>query len=303
MRTAASNLFKSASKHCFKILLVVLLVAINTQPGQAAGYAVAKVPTPVINTPDFRGVFGGKDGKSLKTDACGQVRAMEFIALPGTGFKILEQIPGEAPVYRVETEEYPVGSGKQLYIDSRFVHLSDQPPRPRERRLPAAKEIIALLEQAQGLPYVWGGNVSSGIDQLFEFSYRGEFKPLDRNKLALAGLDCSGLLYQATNGWTPRNTSQLVTFGKSVPIAGKNAAEIAGQLRPLDLIVWNGHIIIVLDDKRAIESRLACQKPGNGGVVVTPLRQRLAQLIATRRPADQWDGDHSRGRFVVRRWL
>jgi cell wall-associated NlpC family hydrolase len=119
----------------------------------------------------------------------------------------------------------------------------------------------------------------------------------------LAGLDCSGLLYSATGGWTPRNTSQLITFGDSVAVAGKHSAEIAALLKPLDLIVWNGHVIIVIDRQTAIESRLECGKAGNGGVQVSSLSQRIAEIMRTRHPVNSWpNGKKQRDIFVVRRW-
>jgi hypothetical protein len=87
-------------------------------------------------------------------------------------------------------------------------------------------------------------------------------------------------------------------------VAGKSAAELAGLLEPLDLIVWNGHVIIVLDRETAIESRLECGRPGNGGVVTTPLKQRLAEIMRTRRPVDAWPAGSKPGNiFVVRRWF
>jgi cell wall-associated NlpC family hydrolase len=125
----------------------------------------------------------------------------------------------------------------------------------------------------------------------------------EQDRFLLAGLDCSGLLYQATGGWTPRNTAQLLLFGEAVDIAGKSSREIATVLQPLDLIVWNGHVIIVLDQQTAIESRLECGKPGNGGVKMTPLSQRLAEIARTRRPVNSWPkGSKQNDLFVVRRW-
>ena len=137
------------------------------------------------------------------------------------------------------------------------------------------------------------------LAELFYNGIRGD----DTKRLTLAGLDCSGLLYQATGGWTPRNSSRLISFGQGVAISGKQAPEIAALLQPLDLIVWNGHVIIVLDRQTAIESRLQCGKPGNGGVVMTPLPQRIAEIMRTRRPVNSWpEGKKSRDIFVVRRW-
>jgi hypothetical protein len=151
---------------------------------------------------------------------------------------------------------------------------------------------------------VWGGNVQNGISELVGLYYGGSVPDTARNHLTLAGLDCSGLLYQATGGATPRNTSRLVFFGNPVAVAGKTLEEIAGSLEPLDLIVWSGHVIIVLDRETAIESRLECGKKGTGGVVTTALRKRLKEVMKTRRPVDDWPkSGNVRNVFVVRRWF
>lgn len=288
----------------WRFLLLVIFFCCRATPGEGADYGVARGATPVLATAAFSTVFGGRDGMTLKTDRCGLVRELEFIALGGTVFRILAEVKGvPAPVYRVETNEYPAPAGRALYVDSRFIEPRTTEPPQRPRKLPAAREVIASLMGAMGNPYVWGGNLSSGVPELAGRFYRNVIPDDSRNKLLLAGVDCSGLLYQATNGWTPRNTSELVTFGRGLAVAGATAAELAGRLQPLDLIVWNGHVIIVLDRETAIESRLVCGKPGNGGVVTTPLAKRLAEVMRTRRPVDAWpEGGRGQGVFVVRRW-
>ncbi len=285
------------------LIFLMLVVPAQLSYGQSAPFAVVRLAAPLLNTPDFSPVFGGKDRRSLKSDRCGQVRELEYIALPGTVFRILEKLRrGATTVYRVESEEYPAPAGIRLYLDSRFVELESAPPPQRTRVLPEREQVVAALKASLGSGYVWGGNLQAGVPQLEEWFYAG-ISPDDRGRLTLAGLDCSGLLYQATGGWTPRNTSQLITYGQPVAITGRTAAEITRLLEPLDLIVWNGHVIIVLDHQTAIESRLECGKPGNGGVVATPLKQRLAEIMRTRRPIDSWPADGKRrDSFVVRRW-
>lgn len=286
-----------------RILALLMLFFPRLLLAQPAGYGVVTHSSPVLNTPQFALVFGGKDGVSLKTDRCGQVRELEFIALPGTVFRILEkQKLGASTVFRVETDEYPAVPGGGLYLDSRFLIIQDEVPPPRKRVLPSRESIIAALKKGIGSPYVWGGNLQNGVPELAEWFY-GKFRPERGAQLTLAGLDCSGLLYQASGGWTPRNTSQLVGYGRSVAVAGKKVEHILPLLEPLDLLVWNGHVVIVLDRETAIESRLVCGKPGNGGVVATSLAERLNGIMRTRRPADVWpDGGRSKDVFVVRRW-
>lgn len=287
----------------FIIIFLTILMPAQVSYCRTAIFGVARQNTPVLNSTDFAGIFGGKDGSVLKSDRCGQVRELEFIALAGTVFRILEeQKRGKVLIYRVETEEYHAPAGIRLYLDSRFLELRNHAPPARGRLLPAREQVTAELKKSLGSAYVWGGNVRGGVPELVEWFY-GAVKPFDRERLTLAGLDCSGLLYQATGGWTPRNTSQLVAYGRAVAVAGKKNDEIIPLLQPLDLIVWNGHVVIVLDRETAIESRLECGKPGNGGVVTTPLAQRLREIMRTRRPLDAWPGGNkSKDVFVVRRW-
>lgn len=286
------------------LILILLFGYACPVPSAATEYGVALTAAPVLNTPDFKAVFGGLRGQVLKVDRCGQVRELEFIALPGTVFTILKrQRSGTSDIYQVETDEYPAPSNVRLYIDARFLKLQHAAPPPRGPLLPPGEEIVSALRAFVGSPYVWGGNVPEGVSGLAEWFFKGVSAD-ERGRLTLAGLDCSGLLYHATGGWTPRNTSQLLTYGLGLEIAGKTPAEIVTMLQPLDLIVWNGHVIIVLDRQTAIESRLECGKPGNGGVVMTPLSQRMAGIARTRSPVDAWQGDKNRRDiFVVRRWL
>jgi hypothetical protein len=287
------------------LLLFLMYTCCHAIVVDAASYGVARSAAPVLNTPAFNPVFGGRDGKTLKTDRCGQVRELEFIALPGTVFSIREGFrDGAATVFRVETDDYPLPAGAKLFVDSRFIELREEKPLPRTRKLPPAAEILGALSASIGSPYVWGGNLAGGVPELIELFYGGGVPAAAKRQLTLAGLDCSGLLYQATGGWTPRNTSQLVSYGRGVPIAGKTYEAVARLLEPLDLIAWNGHVLIVLDRNSIIESRLECGKQGHGGVMTTGLRQRLAEIMRTRRPVDNWlAAKKQRDVFVVRRWF
>jgi hypothetical protein len=287
----------------FQVLLIIFLFEYSCTGAGAVEYGVALTATPVMNIPDFSPVFGGKNGKILKTDRCGQVRELEFIALPGSVFTILKRKhSGSREICQVETKEYEAPFHVPLYVDNRFLRMQRVMPAERSRSLPLQNEIVATLRNTVGIPYVWGGNIPGGIPELEAWFYRG-IRAADKKRLTLAGLDCSGLLYYSTGGWIPRNTSQLLTFGQSVVISGKLSAEIALLLQPLDLIAWNGHVIIVLDQQTTIESRLECGSSGNGGVILTPLTLRLAEIMRIRRPVDDWpDANKYTDIFVVRRW-
>ena len=290
----------------FLTLFLSLLLPAGVFAAGPPTYAVARLPTPVFSTPDLGSLFGGADGATLRLDRCGQLRSLEFVALPGTVFTVDGVLPGgPAPVYRVRSADYPYPKESGYFIDARFVDTTAVRPPERPRRLPEKETVIAGLVSAVGSRYVWGGNRRAGIPELLSLYPPRSTRDLGadvRELWQLRGVDCSGLLYEATAGFTPRNTSALTGFGRGVSIAGLGAAEIASRLEPLDLIVWNGHVLIVIDRERVIESRLVCGAAG--GVVMTPLSERLVQIMKTRRPVNDYGEKEEGGRrtFVVRRW-
>ena len=282
-----------------KILYIFLFLIISNgcqSQSDQPRYAIAILNTPVLNTGDFESVFGGRNGSSVKVDKSGLIREMEFIAFPNTVFEILEVIPkGDYNIYKITTDDYPYNSS-DLFIDSRFVKTLDTLPEQRELVLPDKKEILEKLNSLDGYGYMWGGNYGDGIEQLLEF-YQPASEPDVHTKdlWSLKGVDCSGLIYQATNGSTPRNTSTLINYGEGLDIAGKSASQIAAMLQPLDLIVWSGHVIIVYDENTVIEST------GDAGVHKSDLTSRLKSIMREKTPVNDWDSTSGK-RFVVRRW-
>ena len=264
-------------------------------------YARAEMPTPVLNTADFRSVFGGSDGKTLQRDSQGLIRAVEFIALPGTSFQIENSfMVNGTKIYQVRTADYPPQK-TGLYVDSRFVSVSSEPLPIRAKKMPPKNQILEKMASRQGLRYVWGGNISQGIPQMFQFYPPSQrIPPESENMWALHGLDCSGLLYEAANGATPRNTSDLISFGKPVAIQGLTPTKIAAKLQPLDLITWKGHVIIVLDKTHTIESCMGCSP--TGGVTIRNLRAVLEEVMSARQPFNQYPAKSSAKPFVIRRW-
>jgi hypothetical protein len=281
----------------------------KTTRGIPSLFAVAALPTPVLHTPDFHFVFGGKDGTTLHLDKTGIIREVEFIALPQTVFKIEDTISlGNTTIYKITTDEYPYPSTRGYFIDSRFVTTTDREPVPRPKILPTKEAIIKNLLSAEGSRYLWGGNYREGIPQMLSFYCPSS--PLSQEVKAqwtLQGIDCSGLLYEATHGCTPRNTSSLIAYGEPVKIAGLNTEQIIKKLEPLDLMVWAGHVIIVLDKERTIESRLDydTQQEGNqGGVRIRTPQAVVNEILKERIPVNSYDEEveKEKQKFVIRRW-
>lgn len=275
----------------------------SNSPGaqtKEARYAVAVLPTPVLNTPDFNSVFGGSDGKTLKLTPKNLIEEVEFIALPHTVFVIEEtMMKGSREILKVSTKDYPYHAVSGYYIDSRFVEKRYEKPQERRRKLPDKNTIIKglLSPELLGAIYVWGGNYSKGIPEMLEFYKPSSPLPDDvLKRWTLKGVDCSGLLYEATGGYTPRNTDSLFSFGMPVDIKGLSPDEIAKKLKPLDLIVYDRHVLIVLSSTEVIES--AATK----GVAASSLIQTLKGLGKNLQPMNEVSVSPDHKGFVVRRW-
>jgi hypothetical protein len=252
-------------------------------------YAIARFPTPVLNTPEFSTCFGNSE---LPLDAQQLLRPVETVLLPNSKIELMHNV--DSLIWQIRTEEYP-GS---YYIDERFVAFVEDSHPERTRTLLPVDVLVKDLQTQIGLRYIWGGNWPKGIPELLEWYCpcidHAERNPLIYETWQLRGVDCSGLLYYVTNGYTPRNTSQLVNWGKSVAIAEKSSEAIARTLSPLDLIVWQGHVLIALDPHTVIES-----KPGVG-VVISSLSMRLEEILSARKPVNSYINDQPS--FVIRRW-
>ncbi|HNA62779.1 MAG TPA: hypothetical protein PKW79_06860 [Rhabdochlamydiaceae bacterium] len=217
--------------------------------------ASANLPTPIYNTAKIPFAH-----LPLIKDSQGRLMALETIALPGTRFRCIAEKDGSV---QVETAEYP--SSDPLYVDKRFLIYGDV--EGRQKVLPSPNTILQWIQSCKGSRYLWGGNWNQGIPILQDF-YPG----LDKDEF-LQGVDCSGLLYQATNGCTPRNTSQLCSFGEELKIQHLSPEEMVKYLQPLDLMVWRGHVLIVVSPGRFIESRI------DQGVVESDFEPRYREAI------------------------
>ena len=278
------------------IIIIVIMTTLSAL-SQDFYYAVAKEPTPVLNSPDFEAVFGGNDGMTVKTDNSGLIREMEYIALPGTVFELLGEFDhGSYKIFKVECKEYEYGS--ELFVDSRFLELKKSRPGERFVAMPKKDDIFKFLDKVLGNRYCWGGNHNDGIKKLIElYQPKGNISDGVKNEWMLTGCDCSGLMYEATGGYTPRNTSKLVDYGTAVEIEGLSAEDIAAKCKPLDMIVWNGHVIYVYDEKTSIQSSLS-----KGGVVKRDLVETIREVMNSRTPVNDYNSAQGNS-FVIRRWF
>lgn len=247
--------------------------------------------TPILNIPNFQEVFGGQKRNCLLTDEKGHIRSLEFIALKDMVFKIIKQT-SYPYIYEIEADWY---EKKQLFIDSRFTkEITFYLPKNNVFNM-TEEEISEKLHSMVGIKYLWGGNWSQGIEKLIKFYPPSVDLENDQlNKWKLKGVDCSGFLFEVTNGFTPRNTKELMNFKNPIKIKGLTYKEIIEIIKPLDLIVYQGHIVIILNSDFTIESR------EKFGVVKTPIIDRLKELLLTKKPSNHFKNSDD---FVIRRWI
>lgn len=261
--------------------------------------ARAKEATPILNRCDFSYVFGHYP-HGILLDSSGLLKSLELIALPDSYVQIIAMHHQEPYIAQVLLEQYP--SSEALYADIRFLDIAKVSQEKNTLSMPSKQEILRFMEMLIGVPYVWGGNYYRGTTKLLElYPPKRKLTHLEESNWSLKGMDCSGLLYEATHGLVPRNTSELALFGKGLEIENKTAEEITALLEPLDMIVWKSHVVFILDSKTTIESRAQ-----RGGVVTTDLLKRLKQIESEedKMPMNSPLNPNYKARgYVIRRWI
>jgi hypothetical protein len=247
--------------------------------------------TPVFNVENFPDLFMESTGL-LPLNQKGLLQELETILLPNTPCVLLKC--KESDIAQVETKAYPYQGPH--FVDSRFfdpiTELKDLPTTLRF----SSEEILNKLSSLLGNRYFWGGS-SLGVEKLLEL-YPPKKPLMNLEDRLLKGFDCSGLMYYVTDGYTPRNTSSWIDFGSAVPIENLQIEEIQSLVKPLDAIIWKGHILFIYDETHTIESRLG------QGVILTNLRARLEEIIEKdkRVPQNKWQ-ESSSAEFLIRRWI
>lgn len=250
--------------------------------------AVAEKPTPILNVDDFDEAYGVLCG-SLMLNQRYFFTPLEMIAFEGTIFKVIKEVNELA--LEVSLDSYP--TSYPLYIDRRLVQISEELTQQKQILLPSKKEIIKKMRSCIGMPYLWGGNTLKPLQYIENLYPIHQLSFLEQKMALCEGIDCSGLIYAATNGFTPRNTSELVNFGSFVDIEGKKPEEI--ELKPLDLLVYKGHVMIAIDHHEVIQSK------EKFGCYTTKSRAILRQLLKKYKASNSWNTKEDL--LVVKRWF
>ena len=273
------------------------------------GYWVALSPTPVFsldsNNPDISYVMWWEWTTGLHLDSTNLIRELTVVYPQWTVFSLIRKVTkGKYTYYQVRTKEFDGKSSPtyDYYVDSRFIEVSKTKPKDRISHLPSREQVLKNLYSALGSAYVRWGSWYQGIPEMslyFPSSYT--LNKWEQSQKTLKGVDCSWLLYQATDGYTPRTSYWLVGYWEAIDISWNTVNQIIQKLKPLDLIVRGWHVIIVYDNTYVIESRR--KNNFKWGVMLTKIKDRLNEIFETRKPVNNRYGSSlpAAEKFVVRR--
>lgn len=261
-------------------------------------YALTKSDTPLLNSTDWDGVFGGADGNSLRYDRFGEIDDLVFVAAPKTPLNLQRQIRHktrlgvETIYYKVTTPDY---TGEEpLWVDGRFLELQDV-RQPAEKTVLNSDQILETLRIYVGLPYTWHGSSADGAPRILDYYPPAqEITMRSKNDWILKGFDSLGMLYRASAEATPLDLKSLMNFGQAVfvdlaTVSDKDeqgntvdtsvakAKMLMAELKPLDIITYSDRIWVVLDHDEVIESRY--RSKFDGGVKTGSLYDTLYGLL------------------------
>ncbi len=295
---------KIISYSCILISAIIILLTHKIsypqyEKNKSDKYAVSIGYTPVFSIPDLNTIFGGDNGSTLKLDSRGVAFGFEFVAYPNTVFEIKESYKiKNSTILKVKTDNSP-NKKASYYIDSRFVETTNEKPVDLKKDALNKDIIIERLKSRIGTPYLYSGIFAFGFPQLLEY-----YPPVNditddlKQKWILKGVDCSGLLYDVTERFTPRTSKELLLFGDSLDIKDKNLEQIIDILQPLDIIGYPGHTLYVLDEKYIIEAS------PDKGVHLVETEKRLKWLLKEYIPSNNINScPENKKCFVIRRWL
>lgn len=223
---------------------------------------VALEPTPIFNQKDLSSIYYGGEGEGLLRCKLGLIRSIELVLFEGDEVFVKEE--KEEGVLEILIPSYP--SLAPLYVDRRMVGRGT----PRKKGSVSKEKILEFLYQVPlGTRYIWGGNILKGNHNLLSyFPPKGTLSTEDWLDWTLQGIDCSGLLYEATQGVSPRNTDDIPSWGKKVK------REKIEEIQPLDILWFKGHMLIALENQEVIQSAHS-----RGGVVKEALSDELFQKV------------------------
>lgn len=275
-------------------------------------YASTILPTPLYwlnkKDVDINKIMWWEWTTWLMLDSANTIDQLSIVLPVWTPVTLIDKVEKwDFTYYEVRTRDFDVWYWNKdaYFLDSRFVENRESKPAEVIHKLPDMSSIFKTLLAAVDSQYIWWGSYYQWIPEindLYSTPSDVELSSGEQQYKILQWTDCSWLLWQATNGYTPRTTRTLLSFWSSVPISWDSVDQIIKKVKPLDLIVWAGHVIIILSDEYVIES--IWKENFEGWVEIVSLKERLQDIFTRRQPVDEWSKSDlpEKKKFVIRRW-
>jgi hypothetical protein len=275
-------------------------------------YASTILPTPLYwlnkKDVDINKIMWWEWTTWLMLDSANTIDQLSIVLPVWTPVTLIDKVEKwDFTYYEVRTRDFDVWYWNKdaYFLDSRFVENRESKPAEVIHKLPDMSSIFKTLLAAVDSQYIWWGSYYQWIPEindLYPTPSDVELSSGEQQYKILQWTDCSWLLWQATNGYTPRTTRTLLSFWSSVPISWDSVDQIIKKVKPLDLIVWAGHVIIILSDEYVIES--IWKENFEGWVEIVSLKERLQDIFTRRQPVDEWSKSDlpEKKKFVIRRW-
>jgi len=276
-------------------------------------YGTTILPTPLYwlnkNDVDINRIMWWEWTTWLLLDSSNTIDQLSIVLPSGTPVTLIKKVDNwNFTYYETRTRDFDVWYGETdwYFLDSRFIKIEGSKPNEVIHKIPDMASIFKTLLAAVDSQYIWWWSYYQWIPEINDLYPTPSDVTLstgEQQYKILQWTDCSWLLWQATNWYTPRTTRTLLTFWESVPISWNTVVEIINKVKPLDLIVWAGHVIIILDNEHAIES--IWKANFEWGVEIVDLKERLEDIFTRRQPVNEWNQSDlpEKQKFVIRRWF
>lgn len=283
---------------------------IESEPG-FEWYAVTKLPTPLYwQNADYVNInrimwWTGTTG--LKLDSSNTIDELWVVLPPNRPLTLIKKIEKwDFTYYEVRTREFDtwLWSDGSRFIDERLITKTEYKSEEHIPQLPSKEQLIKNMLDALGTQYIrWWSRYQwiPEMNELYPTPDGVELSDAEKEYKILKWTDCSWLLRQASDGYTPRNSRWFFNFWEAVSISWNTVDEIIQKVQPLDTIAWAGHVIIILNKNYAIES--IRKADFQWGPELVDLKTRLEDIFTRRVPVNNWSESplSDSAKFVIRR--
>lgn len=231
-------------------------------------YAASHAEPLTLYTTDHLGMVYDRDVllREHRLGNLARLRVDRHIAKVLPAGSVIHVEPARDGMVRVVASAYRPFYRKDLFALGELIRPCRRAPVEPPPSLPAPEQVLATLRSLAGTPYLYGGSAVHGsASQARALIARGLLRESDRRVeefarlLTSRGLDCSGLFNVATAYAFFGDSRDLYhLFDERLRHPGAEVADdpaaLAERLRPLDIILFRGHLAVSLGAGQVIQA-------------------------------------------------